>query len=121
MELSNAEGEKMHITDQEFRLMMQNIRSRTYESTISLEQDLTLWGTSKFFEENGVAFGDSQMEILGITHKGEFTNLGYMLSDQFECTVKLAVYRWGKSSFVARKMFGGSVLNQFIKACEYPS
>lgn len=88
-----------------------------YESLVSIRQDLTFEATERIFRENDVPFGDQQMESLGMRSGGVFTNLGFMLSDQFDQGIKMAVYpdRY-KGEFLDRDEASGSILDQFEKA-----
>lgn len=92
----------------------------SYESLISIRQDLTFETTERIFRENDVPFGERQMESLKMKSGGAYTNLGFMLSDQFDQGVKMAVYpdRY-KGEFLDRDEASGSVLDQFVKAYEF--
>ena len=91
-----------------------------YEKMPSLKQDLTFDETSRIFKDNKVEFGSKQMSSLGIMNEGIYTNLGYMLSDQFSQGIKAAVFGDDyKQSFQDREEISGSVLYQFEKAFEF--
>lgn len=89
----------------------------SYESMTSMRQDLTFDVTCRFFEERGFEFEVRRMEPLGMMHRGSFTNLAFMLSDQFDQGIKMAVLEDGfKGSFLDRAEASGSVLGQFEQA-----
>lgn len=85
-----------------------------YESFVSRVQNLTFEATSRIFADRDIEFGKRQMESMGLTSGGTFTNLGFMLSDQFDQGIKMAVYEDEfKGSFQDRSEATGSVLEQF--------
>ena len=89
----------------------------SYESMTSMRQDLTFEVTSRFFRDKEIEFGKKQMESLGMLHGKLFTNLAFMLSDQFDQSVKMAVFEDEfKGAFLDRAETSGSVLGQFEEA-----
>ena len=91
--------------------------SSSYETLPSMRQDLTFEATGRFFEGHGVEFGRKQMESLGMVSEGAYTNLAFMLSDQFDQGIKMAVFEDEyKGSFLDRSEASGSVLSQFEEA-----
>ncbi|MCQ2085392.1 MAG: putative DNA binding domain-containing protein [archaeon] len=108
------------LSESEFRLMIQNIRSRSYETTTSLDQELTFETTSRIFKEHGVGFEENHRKLLGLINGEGYTNLAYMLSDQFRPSVKIAVYvDESKTAFTSRQIFNGSVLGQLLDALDF--
>ena len=101
-------------------LVMKMVRERpssSYETLPSMRQDLTFEATGRFFEGHGVEFGRKQMESLGMVSEGAYTNLAFMLSDQFDQGIKMAVFEDEyKGSFLDRSEASGSVLSQFEEA-----
>ena len=102
------------VSEETLKVMLHRPRSRSYESTISLRQDLTFDFTRTVFSKNGLELGPEQMKALNMTDNGRFTNLAFMLSDQFDVPVKAALFQDEfKDSFLDRAEFSGSVLEQF--------
>lgn len=87
----------------------------------SLEQSLTFTVAEKVFKDAGIAFGEAQKVMLGlIDTDGQYTNLGLLLSDQCEHTIKLAVFEGTtKAVFRDRKEFFGSLFKQLADVTEY--
>lgn len=87
----------------------------------SLEQSLTFTVAEKVFKDAGIAFGEAQKVTLGlIDTDGQYTNLGLLLSDQCEHTIKLAVFEGTtKAVFRDRKEFFGSLFKQLADVTEY--
>lgn len=76
---------------------------------------------SAFFRSRNVAFGPAQMRTLHlIGPDGTYTNLAFLLSDQCNHTVKLAVFEGSKKSvFKDRQELTGSLLQQLEDAYGY--
>lgn len=91
--------------------------SESYETMTSARQDLTFEATGRFFRKRRIVFGTEQMESLGLMDGRSFTNLAFMLSDQFDQGIKMAVFEdESGGSFLDRTEASGSVLDQFEKA-----
>lgn len=102
------------VSEETLKVMLHRLRSRSYESTISLRQDLTFDFTRSVFSKNGLELDPEHMKTLHMTDNGRFTNLAFMLSDQFDVPVKAALFQDEfKDSFLDRAEFNGSVLEQF--------
>ncbi len=93
----------------------------TFEKTRCLKQDLTFGYAQKYFQEKDLPFKDAQFRTLGIKDRDEyFTNLGLLLSDQCEHSIKCALYQGtNKFQFKDRKEFNGSILKQINETYEY--
>ncbi len=88
--------------------MIRSPRSTAYESLPSLEQDL--------------AFDDVHKSILGLMADSEYTNLGYLLSDQCDYQIKAASFSEGRgSAFLDRQEISGSLLRQFEESMHFIS
>jgi len=92
-----------------------------YESTRSLNQELTFEASKREFVKRGVPFGSEQMRTLKLINAdGIYTNLALLLSDQCVHTIKLAVYEGGeKEVFRDRREFEGSLLAQLGEVYEF--
>lgn len=101
-------------TDAGIREMIIQSSGSSYESARSLQQQLTFEVTAKELQHRNIAFGPAQMRTLRlIGEDGLFTNLAYILSDQFTTTTKVAVFQGSdKAIFRDRKEFSGSILQQ---------
>ena len=66
----------------------------SFEKARSLIQELTFECAKQHFLEESLAFGKVQQRTRGIIGEdGEYTNLGLLLSDQCQHTIKLAVFQ----------------------------
>lgn len=94
--------------------------STSYESSISMEQDLTFEDATKVFADCDVEFGESQKNSMGFRKDGSYTVLAYLLSDQCKHGIKLAAYsdRY-KTEFLDRAEICGSVLTQTDRALDF--
>lgn len=103
------------------REMIKQTDGIKYETTRSLNQDLTFIYASEVFSAAGVTFGEPQFLTLGIkSTDGLFTNLGLLLSDQCPYLIKAASF-WGTSRarLRYRKELCGSVLKQAEDALQF--
>ncbi len=104
----------------QIRKMIKESDGDNYESTRSLEQDLTFDFAKTAFERYGIEFGEEKYRTLGMTAAGLYTNLALLLSDQCRHTTKIAVFKDETcTEFRDSKEFGGSILKQFEDAASY--
>ncbi|WP_303840557.1 RNA-binding domain-containing protein [Selenomonas ruminantium] len=105
----------------QIRKMIREAGDYHYEQERSLEQELTFKETERFLKEAGVPFGETERRTLRLVSKdGLYTNLGLLLSDQCQHTVKVAVFSGKKQVvFRDRREFSGSLLLQVNKLIEY--
>jgi ATP-dependent DNA helicase RecG len=108
-------------TDEHIRRMIKDADGERYISARSLIQELTFARTSKEFADMNLAFELPQQQSLGIIgENGIYTNLGLLLSEQCQHSVKVAVFDGtSKSVFKSRKEFGGSLIMQLYDVIEY--
>ncbi|MCL1904659.1 MAG: putative DNA binding domain-containing protein, partial [Methanomassiliicoccaceae archaeon] len=100
--------------------MVRENSPHTFESALSVDQDLTFRQASRIFQESGSKFGDPQMRSMGLKIADGYTNLAYLLSDQCEQGIKLAVFNdTTKSTFKDRTETYGSVLEQAEEAYRF--
>ena len=92
-----------------------------YEKATSQIQQLTFQYATGYFAKKKIPFGQEQKIKFGLmSEKGEYTNLGLLLSDQCEHRVKCAIFSGeGKSRFRTGKEFSGSILRQLEGSYEY--
>lgn len=91
----------------------------SFEDARSLIQTLTFYSVQKIFAEEKVAFGETQKRTLGLVGEdGAYTNLGLLLSDQCQHTIKLAVFQGSTKNtlFKDRAEFSGSLFDQLDDA-----
>ena len=113
---STVQASEAHI-----RNMIKLTDKESFIELRSIEQSLTFNIAEKAFADAGIAFGEAQKVTLGlIDTDGQYTNLGLLLSDQCEHTIKLAVFEGTtKAVFRDRKEFSGSLFKQLADVTEY--
>lgn len=100
---------RMANEDEILRMVMESKRF-VYEEDISDDQNLTFRYFTSEFSRNGYEVDERIFTTLGIKNKeGMFTNLGYLMSDESEITVKFAEYD-NNLNFLIKKSFSGSLL-----------
>lgn len=94
--------------------MIKETTGDSYESTRSLNQNLTFIQAEREFLNAGISFGEAQKKSLGIIGRdGCYTNLGLLLSEQCEHKIKFALYEGLKKDiFKDRNEFSGSLFRQ---------
>ncbi|TCI77745.1 AAA family ATPase [Exiguobacterium sp. SH0S1] len=110
-------------SEENIRQMIIESDGTNFETMRSLKQDLSFDEASHFFTQANVKFGIEQQRTLGLlTDDGYYTNLGLLLSDQCEHSIKCARYLGNdKLEFQDRKEFSGSILKQVESVYEYIS
>ena len=110
------------VTEERFQQMVMNARSVSFESQISFVQNLTFDYLRGKFEERMLTLTDENMESLRIREGGEYTQLGYILSDQYDQPLKIAAFSDGyRTEFIDRKEFTGCILKQMDEALSFIS
>ena len=92
-----------------------------FEEMRSVEQELTFNATEQEFALRGIEFGKSQEKTLGIINSdGIYTNLGLLMSDQCNYTIKTAIFQGNDQMvFKDRQEFSGSLLKQMNDVYRY--
>ena len=105
----------------QIRKMIREAGDFHYERERSLEQDLTFERTAEIFSEAELPFGEAQQRTLGLlSADGLYTNLGLLLSEQNQHTIKAAIFSGKKQEvFRNRRDFSGSLLGQVNDLIEY--
>ena len=108
-------------TDSAIRRMIKDTDGDSFEDMRSLEQELTFQTAKQEFQERSLALDAPRMKTLGILNTdGIYTNLGLLLSEQCEHTVKAAVLEGSDQSiFRDRQEFSGSLLKQLNDVYDY--
>ncbi len=94
--------------------MIKETDGDSYEELRSLNQDLTFEILKKEYEEASIKLEAPQMKSLGIVDQDDlFINLGLLLSDQCQHSIKAAVFEGAnKTVFKDRYEFVGSLMKQ---------
>ena len=102
---------KRPATDNEILTMIRDSSGWLWENQISNEQGLTFDVLTKFANRKNLVFNQSKYKTLKLMNeKGEFTNVGLLLSDQNPIEVKFAVYD-KNMNFKIKKEFQGSIIS----------
>lgn len=102
-------------------MMFKENAGSQFETMRSLNQNLTFESTKNEFSLREVEFGESQMRTLNLVDSnGLYTNLGLLLSNQCEHTIKVAIFQ-GTDQFIFkdRKEFFGSIFQQMNDVYNY--
>ncbi|MDP3487296.1 MAG: putative DNA binding domain-containing protein [Bacillota bacterium] len=110
-----------HATWEQIRQMIKQTDGDRYEIARCFEQDLTFVHVAEEFKKRNVEFIDMKFVNLGIKSPADlYTNLGLLMSDQCQHTIKVAVFEGvQKRVFKDRKEFSGSVLRQLRDVYDY--
>ncbi|MDO4977966.1 MAG: putative DNA binding domain-containing protein [Eubacteriales bacterium] len=108
-------------SDTFIRKMIKETDGDSFESMRSLEQSLTFDTASEQFLKRNVPFDSTKMQTLGIlTREGIYSNVGMLLSDQCNSTIKAATFSGtDKSVFQDRREFSGSLFQQMEELYAY--
>ena len=108
-------------TDSAILKMIKDSNGENFEDLRSLNQDLDFYTLKKEFNEASIKLEDSQMKTLHIIDdSGLYTNLGLLLSEQCQHTIKVAVYEGrSKEIFKDRYEFSGSIMKQMKEVYDF--
>jgi ATP-dependent DNA helicase RecG len=108
-------------TDAAIIRMIRDSDGDNYEECRSLNQELEFKTLKNAFEEANVLLEESQMKTLQVIDEdGLYTNLGLLLSEQCQHTIKIAVFEGTtKELFKDRYEFSGSVISQMKEAYNF--
>ena len=110
------------VTEERFQQMVMNAKSQAFENHISFVQDLTFDYLRSKFEGQLLTLTDDNMESLHIRKGNEYTQLGYILSDQYDQPLKIAAFvDEYRSEFIDRNEFRGCILKQMDEALAFIS
>ena len=97
--------------------MIQESSGDTFETRLSMNQNLSFEFATTYFSESGLKLADAEMRTLGILTAEGFTNLALLLSDQCPSFVKAASFDDdSRDVFLERVEFSGSILKQLEDA-----
>ena len=106
----------------QIRQMIRDTDGNSFETTRCMQQDLTLTTATEFFKRYNVDFTEDKYIALGLRnlHTDQYTQLAWLLSDQCQHTVKIAVFAdESRTIFKDSKEFGGSIFKQLDDAYSY--
>ncbi len=108
-------------TETAIRAMIVETDGNSFEAMRSTVQDLTFHAAQVEFQKHGLEFKDAQKKSLGLLDKdGIYSNLGLLLSDQCQHSIKMAVFKGTeKEEFLTRKEFSGSLFTQITDAYSF--
>ena len=110
------------VTEERFQQMLMNAKSQAFENQISFVQNLTFDYLRSKFEVQLLTLTDDNMESLHIRKGDEYTQLGYILSDQYDQSLKIAAFvDECRSEFIDRNEFTGCILKQMDEALAFIS
>lgn len=106
------------LSDEGIRRMLVDVTGKSYEAMRSMQQALTFNVLKQHFAQRNLALTEAQMYTLKlIGEDGLYTNLGLLLSEQCEHSLKIAVFQGSsKAVFRDRREFKGSLLQQLYDA-----
>ena len=109
---------------EQIRQMIKQSDGDIFETMRSVQQDLTFQKAEETFARYQVQFSKEKYTALGIQnlHDAQYTNLAWILSDQCQHTVKVAVFGdTANTLFKDAKEFSGSVFQQLDDTYAYLS
>lgn len=104
------------------RQMIKLSEKDSFESGRALNQELHFTEAANEFDVKKVEFNEGKYQTLGIKNSDDdlYTNLGVLLSDECEHTIKVAVFSGNdKKIFKDRKEFTGSLFKQLRNCFEF--
>lgn len=107
---------------EQIRQMIKIADGNVFERLRSVNQELSFSYAAQMFARQKIEFHKDKYYILGITNSESdlYTNLGYLISDQCEYTIKTAVFADQKNTvFRDRREFGGSLFLQAEETYAY--
>ncbi|MCI1735237.1 MAG: putative DNA binding domain-containing protein [Bacilli bacterium] len=110
---------KRHMTEWEIISQIRDYQEYSFERGTSPNQELTFHQMLLLAETKKVSWDEAKYKTLGIRNwKGEYTNLGLLLSDQNPSEVKFAVYD-KDMNFKVKKTYQGSLALTAMTLVDY--
>ena len=112
----------MPATEETVKQMIIKNSNLSFETSVSVNQQLTFDYIKKSFEEINVDINNNNTKktLYFINDEDKYTNLALLLSDQNPFSIKVATYESNnKTNFLDRKEFTGSLLEIYDKTLEY--
>jgi ATP-dependent DNA helicase RecG len=93
----------------------------SFEDKVSINQELTFLKAEEIFRLKNLPFdGNSKMTLGLVNHDRLYTNLAFILSDQFDVPVKVSRHSGAtKATFLDREEYSGSIFAQEYDIYDY--
>ncbi|MDR1034291.1 MAG: putative DNA binding domain-containing protein [Bifidobacteriaceae bacterium] len=94
--------------------MINKSKADSFEDKVSINQELTFIKAKEIFRLKSLPFNKNSMVTLGLLNDdGLYTNLAFILSDQFDVPVKVSRHSdVTKTAFLDREEYSGSIFEQ---------
>lgn len=111
----------MPVSTDVIRAMIKETDGETFETTRSMNQDLTFAAARMLFRAYDDELDSSSARALGLVGSdGLYTNLALLLSDQCQHSIRLAIFDGtDKNRLLLREEFTGSLLEQYREVYDY--
>ena len=93
-----------------------------FEELRAMNQNLTFSAMEESFQKRNIPFSEEEFASLGLRNPADkqYTNLAWILSDQCQHTLKIAVFAGeDKSIFKDRREFSGSIFRNLFLSVVY--
>ena len=109
-------------SSEQIRRMIKDADGDVFEELRAMNQELTFSAMKESFQKRELLFSEEKFTSLGLRNPEDkqYTNLAWLLSDQCQHTLKIAVFDGeDKSIFKDRKEFSGSIFRQLEEGYDY--
>ena len=109
-------------SSEQIRRMIKDADGDVFEELRAMNQNLTFSAMEESFQKRNIPFSEEKFTSLGLRNPADkqYTNLAWLLSDQCQHTLKIAVFAGeDKSIFKDRKEFSGSIFRQLEEGYAY--
>lgn len=109
-------------SSEQIRRMIKDADGDVFEELRAMNQNLTFSAMEESFQKRNIPFSEEKFTSLGLRNPADkqYTNLAWLLSDQCQHTLKIAVFAGeDKSIFKDRREFSGSIFRQLEEGYAY--
>ena len=109
-------------SSEQIRRMIKDADGDVFEELRAMNQNLTFSAMEESFKKRNIPFSEEKFTSLGLRNPADkqYTNLAWILSDQCQHTLKIAVFDGeDKSIFKDRREFSGSIFRQLEEGYAY--
>ena len=109
-------------SSEQIRRMIKDADGDVFEELRAMNQNLTFSAMEESFQKRNIPFSEEKFTSLGLRNPADkqYTNLAWLLSDQCQHTLKIAVFDGeDKSIFKDRREFSGSIFRQLEEGYAY--
>ena len=109
-------------SSEQIRRMIKDADGDVFEGLRAMNQELTFSAMKESFQKRELLFSEEKFTSLGLRNPEDkqYTNLAWLLSDQCQHTLKIAVFAGDdKTVFKDRKEFSGSIFRQLEEGYAY--